>query len=103
MVGGVIVATAAVGAVALTRMGGSGATQGAQPTYTVRQGPLTISVVESGTIKSLEQVSLKVEVEGQTTLIYLVPEGTRVSMSGQPLKDPAPRGITRGIRGHLTD
>jgi len=84
MVGGVIVATAAVGAVALTRMGGSGATQGAQPTYTVRQGPLTISVVESGTIKSLEQVSLKVEVEGQTTLIYLVPEGTRVK-EGDPL------------------
>jgi len=78
MVAGLIVATAAVGAVALTRTGGSGTVQGNQPTYKVRQGPLTISVVESGTIKSLEQVSLKVEVEGQTTLIYLIPEGTRV-------------------------
>ncbi|MBU0719402.1 MAG: efflux transporter periplasmic adaptor subunit, partial [Planctomycetes bacterium] len=78
IVAGVVVVTAAVGTVALTRTGGSGTTSGAQPTYTVRQGPMTISVVESGTIKSLEQVSLKVEVEGQTTLIYLVPEGTRV-------------------------
>lgn len=78
MVAVVIVATVLVGAVALTRTGGSGTTQGSQPTYTVRRGPLTISVVESGTIKSLEQVSLKNEVEGQTTLIYLIPEGTRV-------------------------
>ncbi len=74
----VIVVAAAVGAVALTRTGGSGAAQGAQPTFKTRQGPLTISVVESGTIKSLEQVSLKNEVEGQTTLIFLIPEGTSV-------------------------
>jgi HlyD family secretion protein len=63
---------------ALTRSVGSGSARDAQPTFRVRKGPLTISVVESGTIKSLEQVSLKSEVEGQTTLIYLVPEGTRV-------------------------
>ena len=65
----VTVVTVAAAAVALTRTGGSHSAPGAQPTYTVRQGPLTISVVESGTIKSLEQVSLKVEVEGQTTLL----------------------------------
>jgi len=63
---------------ALTRSAGLGSAREAQPTFHVRKGPLTISVVESGTIKSLEQVSLKSEVEGQTTLIYLVPEGTRV-------------------------
>ncbi len=65
-------------AFAMTRTVGSGLGSGGQPTFRVRKGPLTISVVESGTIKSLEQVSLKSEVEGQTTLIYLVPEGTRV-------------------------
>ena len=59
-----IVVTVAVGAVALTRTGGSRTSRGAQPTFNTRQGPLTISVVESGTIKSLEQVSLKNEVEG---------------------------------------
>ena len=78
MVVAVIVVIGALGALALTRSGGTGAAQGARPTFKARQGPLTISVVESGTIKSLEQVSLKNEVEGQTTMIYLIPEGTRV-------------------------
>ncbi len=73
------VAVAAVlGVAVMARSGISGDAKGGQPTFTVRRGPLTISVVESGTIKSLEQVSLKNEVEGQTTLIYLIPEGTTV-------------------------
>lgn len=50
-----------------------------QPTYTVIQGPLTIDVIESGTIKAREQLIIKNEVEGKTSLIYLIPEGTRVS------------------------
>jgi len=49
------------------------------PTFVVQRGPLTISVTESGSIKPQDQVSLKSEVEGQTTLIYLIPEGTVVS------------------------
>ena len=48
------------------------------PTFTVRQGPLTISVIQSGTILALEQEIIKSEVEGQTTIIYLIPEGTIV-------------------------
>ena len=79
LVVGIVVVLGAVGAYALTRTVGSGLATETQPTYRVRQGPLTISVVESGTIQSLEQVSLKNEVEGQTTLIYLVPEGTQVT------------------------
>jgi HlyD family secretion protein len=74
----IVVVLGVIGAFALTRSVGSGVGTEAQPTFRVRQGPLTISVVESGTIKSLEQVSLKCDVEGQTTLIYLIPEGTRV-------------------------
>jgi HlyD family secretion protein len=49
-----------------------------QPFFTVREGPLTISVTESGTIKAREQIIIKNEVEGRTTLLYLVPEGTPV-------------------------
>ncbi len=79
LVVGIVVVLGAVGAYALTRTVGSGLATETQPTYRVRQGPLTISVVESGTIQSLAQVSLKNEVEGQTTLIYLVPEGTQVT------------------------
>lgn len=74
----VVIVVGVLGAFALTRVGGSGIASGAEPTFRVRQGLLTISVVESGTIKSLEQVSLKSEVEGQATLIYLMPEGTNV-------------------------
>jgi len=49
-----------------------------QPMFEVRKGPLTISIIESGTIQAREQEIITSEVEGQTTLIYLVEEGTRV-------------------------
>lgn len=80
MVAIVVVVVGVLGAFAfaMTRTVGLRIARGAEPTFRVRKGPLTISVVESGTIKSLEQASLKCDVEGQTTLIYLVPEGTRV-------------------------
>ncbi|MFH1573986.1 MAG: efflux RND transporter periplasmic adaptor subunit [Acidobacteriota bacterium] len=48
------------------------------PVFPAKQGPLTISVAQSGTIQALEQVIIKSEVEGQVTIIYLVPEGTLV-------------------------
>ncbi len=48
------------------------------PTFTVKRGPLTISVVESGTIKARDQRIIKNEVEGRTSIISLVSEGTRV-------------------------
>ena len=47
-------------------------------TFVAKRGPLTISVLESGTIKAREQIILKNEVEGRTSIISLVPEGTRV-------------------------
>jgi HlyD family secretion protein len=48
------------------------------PTFTAVRGPITISISESGTIKAREQVILKSEVEGVTTILSLVSEGTRV-------------------------
>ncbi len=68
-----------VGAVLLTRSEGLGAPRTDVPTFATQRGPLTISVTESGTIKSQDQIILKNEVEGQVTLIYLIPEGTRVT------------------------
>ena len=53
---------------------------GAMPFFKVRKGPLTINVTESGTIQAREQVILKNEVEGRTTIIYLVEEGARVKV-----------------------
>ncbi|MCJ7536244.1 MAG: hypothetical protein MUO57_11990 [Anaerolineales bacterium] len=48
------------------------------PTYQVKRGPLTINFVESGTIKARDQIIIKNEVEGRTSIISLIPEGTRV-------------------------
>ena len=48
------------------------------PTYKVKRGPLTISFVESGTIKARYQIIIKNEVEGRTSIISLIPEGIRV-------------------------
>lgn len=47
-------------------------------TFTAKRGPLTISITESGTIKARNQVILKSQVEGRTSIITLIPEGTRV-------------------------
>jgi HlyD family secretion protein len=47
-------------------------------TFTAKRGPLTISVVESGTIKARDQLIIKNELEGRTSIITLVREGTRV-------------------------
>ena len=42
------------------------------------RGPLTIDVNESGTIRAREQLIIKSEVQGRTTILELVPEGTEV-------------------------
>lgn len=52
--------------------------ESAVPEYTVVSGPLTISVTESGTINALDQVEIKNEVEGQSTILYLIDEGRMV-------------------------
>ncbi|HVS10232.1 MAG TPA: efflux RND transporter periplasmic adaptor subunit, partial [Planctomycetota bacterium] len=44
----------------------------------VQRGPLLISVVERGNLKAADSVVLKNEIEGQTTILYLIPEGTHV-------------------------
>lgn len=49
-----------------------------EPFYEAKQGPLTISITESGTIKSSEMDIIKNEVEGQAAILYLIPEGTVV-------------------------
>lgn len=53
--------------------------QQGDPVFPVVEGPLTISVTESGTIKPREQEIIKNELEGRTTILYLIPEGTRVT------------------------
>lgn len=42
------------------------------------QGPLTINLHESGSVKPLEQTIIKSRVEGRHSIIYLIAEGARV-------------------------
>lgn len=44
----------------------------------VRRGPLTISVTERGNLEAKDAASLKCEIEGRTTVLWLIEEGTRV-------------------------
>ena len=69
---------AAVLAVALTRGGGETAGDSADLYATVMEGPLVINVEESGEIQPSQQLIMKSEVQGRSSIIYLVPEGTLV-------------------------
>jgi HlyD family secretion protein len=76
-----VIGTVLAGAVVvalITTSTGATSNQGDIPPFEVKQGPLTIAVSEAGTIQALEQLIIKSEVEGQTTIIYLMPEGTLV-------------------------
>ncbi len=46
--------------------------------FPVARGRLTISVTEAGTIRPREQVVIVSELEGRSTILYLIPEGGRV-------------------------
>jgi len=48
-------------------------------TFMVRRSDLTISVTESGDIKALNSKDIRCEVEGRTTIINIVPEGTYIT------------------------
>ena len=44
----------------------------------VRRGPLRISVVERGNLKAADSVVLKSEIEGRSTILFLIDEGSHV-------------------------
>ncbi len=49
-----------------------------QPLYDVQEGPLSISISVAGTIQARDKVIIKSELEGQNTILYLIPEGEKV-------------------------
>lgn len=48
------------------------------PLFEVVEGPLSISVVESGTIQPRQRIVIKSQVEGINTVLYVIPEGSYV-------------------------
>jgi len=74
----VVIIVVGFGLLRLTIFRGDDASAINTPTFTVKEGPLRISVTESGAIQAREQIILKSEVEGKTSIISLVDEGTKV-------------------------
>lgn len=71
LTGGVLAAMAAVND-RTTKVSSSMAT------FTVQRAPLSITLTESGTVKSRDQFVVKNEVEGRTSIIFVIDEGTVV-------------------------
>ena len=46
--------------------------------HCVQRGPLSITVAESGTLSSQQEVKIKSQVDGRKTILFLIEEGTRV-------------------------
>src|SRR5262245_10712842 len=78
----VVVLVTALGAacwLALGRSSWVGAETTAAPRgANVQRGPLKISVIERGNLKAADSISLKSEIEGSSTILKLIPEGTLV-------------------------
>jgi HlyD family secretion protein len=74
----VLVAAVIIAAIWLNAVRGSDDSEAVMATFLAKRGPLTISVLESGAIKAKEQEVIRNEVEGRTTIISIVPEGTKV-------------------------
>jgi len=83
---GSIIIVAAIGVIVvwLKVVRGSEEAASGLPTFVAKRGPLTISVLPSGTIKPQETIVLRNEVEGRTSIIRLIPEGTMVKASDRP-------------------
>jgi HlyD family secretion protein len=80
IIGGIVVVTVVLGSVIIlkTFSGKNKRSNNDIPLFTVRQGPLRINIVESGTIQAREQVIIKNQIEGRTTILSLIPEGELV-------------------------
>lgn len=77
---GVIAVVAAIGLIVfwLKVVRGSDDPTSHLATFIAKRGPLTINVLESGTIVPKEQITLRNEVEGRTSIVSLVPDGSLV-------------------------
>lgn len=73
-----VLAAVAYGGMSILGGEGNSADKAAGEYYTVERGELTINVTETGTIKSRDQHIVKSQVEGRTSIIYVIDEGTVV-------------------------
>ena len=74
----IAVAVIAVGGIAWAKLSGGGDLEETEALFAVKRGDLLISVLESGKIQANKSVNLTCELEGQSTIISIIPEGTYV-------------------------
>ncbi len=74
-----IIALTVLVLLALMRIADSDISDKGMSTFTVRRGDLTIRVTENGDIKALNSKDIKSEVEGRTTIISIIDEGTYIT------------------------
>ncbi|REK12903.1 MAG: efflux RND transporter periplasmic adaptor subunit [Planctomycetota bacterium] len=82
-----VVACGVIGAVVVT-LGSSGLLQGQAPTARflteeARRTDLIISVAEDGTLESAHNTDVKCEVPGGSTILWIIPDGTRVNQGDE--------------------
>lgn len=68
----------------------------------VQRGALRISVIERGNLKAADAVVLKSEIEGNTTILYLIPEGTQVKEGDLVCELDATQQIDRRVAQEIT-
>jgi HlyD family secretion protein len=95
-----------IGLLALTMAAGcrdeSGASGSRPDLYTVARGDLRITVREAGDLRALRETRIRSDVEGQSTLIFLVPEGTRVKQGDKLAELDASSLIDRRSNQRIT-
>ena len=76
-----VAAVAALAGFGFLRRKGSGADSPQEATglFAVKRGDLAITVTESGSIKAVKTVDIKSQVEGQSSIVNIVPEGTNIT------------------------
>jgi len=77
----VVIVVVAVGVYGVVRQKAVSSDSPAKDTgmFTVKRGELAITVTESGGIKAVNSVDLKSQVEGQASIVHIVPEGTLIT------------------------
>ena len=74
-----LAALAAAAAVVAARRPGGGADAAGELYARAQRGPLVVDLAEDGEIKPSQQLTLKSEVEGRHSILYIIPEGSIVA------------------------
>lgn len=72
------------------------------PTFTVEQGPLTISVLESGTITARNVEIIKSQVEGYSTILWLIEEAKRVKKGDRLIELDSSELVDRKVQEEIS-